>query len=386
MEHKKRNLVPAFIGVAAVWFGAHIGPGFASGTSMTTFFLQYGAIGLILPLISMAIVAGVIYCSVEYARLNKTTNFKEYAAKLYGPANKIMGPLHDISYLLAIICAAGLCLSGLASVLEAHLGLPYWGGVILSIAATILLAMFGSKVVSKSSAYMMYLIFVVLGLIVVMSAVFGDHDLGGSIANSAANAKVPSVGAAVYKAIIYACLQCGAVLYVIPVTDTLTSRSDSKKVAAVGWVLNALMMVAVTLTVFSYTNVYDIVGESLPIYSILTRLGFGWLTWLYVALFALAALTSLVGVSFSGVVRYSPLIGFIKNQKAKNVFIMVVFLGLASCGAAFGFKAIMNTGNTIWGYLNIPVFLIPAYTVTRYKISRKYLEKQGSCAETGEKP
>ena len=66
MENKKMK--SAFIGVAAVWVGGHVGPGFATGTSMTTWFLQYGKIGLILPLISMLVVGGVMYFMIEFAR------------------------------------------------------------------------------------------------------------------------------------------------------------------------------------------------------------------------------------------------------------------------------------------------------------------------------
>ena len=66
---KKKGLMASFISVAAVWIGGHFGPGFATGTSMTTWFVRYGMAGLLLPVISMAITASVMYFMVEFARL-----------------------------------------------------------------------------------------------------------------------------------------------------------------------------------------------------------------------------------------------------------------------------------------------------------------------------
>lgn len=373
---RKNKLFAAYIGVASVWVGGHIGPGFASGTSMTSWFLAYGVSGLVLPVLSMAIVAGVMYFTMEFARMNKLNNFKDYAAELYGSANKVMIPLFDLSYLITMICAGGLCLSGLASLLQAHIGLPYWWGIGLTILTATLICMYGSKIVSISSAYMMYLIIIIVALIIIMSAVFGEYDLGGSIANSAMNAKIPSLRSAIWRSVLYGCFQSALVLNVIAVTDTLETRGDSKKAAIAGFIINVVLMLGVNLMMFSYTNVFDIIDESLPIYTILSRLGFGWLTWSYILLFILAVLTSLAGMAYSGSVRFSKLFSFIPQETMRRAAIIVILLSAAAAAASFGFKALMTTGNAILGYINIPVILIPAYTLTRYKISKKYLEKK----------
>lgn len=367
---KKNGLAASFIGVAAVWIGGHFGPGFATGTSMTTWFVRYGAIGLILPLISMAITAGVMYFMVEFARRNKANSYKSFALAAYGEkGGKVVTILYDVVFLVTVMCAGGLCVSGLASLLEQHLGLPYWGGAALTVAISALLCLYGSALLSKASAYMMYFIIGVTVLVVVMSFAFGEYDLAGAFANSSANAMDTSFGTAIWKSILYGFFQSSLCFNVISVSDVLEDNAASKKAIGAGYVINIVLMVLVILMLFSYTNLFAVCEESLPIYTILSRLGFGWLTWAYVILMTLAVLSSAAGLAYAGTVRFNPVLKGIGNKKARSAIITIVLLGLATAAASFGLKSLMSTGNSIIGYLSIVVLVIPAYTLVRSKLA-----------------
>ena len=368
---KKNGLTASFIGVAAVWVGGHFGPGFATGTSMTTWFARYGAIGLLLPLISMAITAGVMYFMTEFARKNNATNYKSFAVSAYGEkGGKFMTIMYDIVFLVTVMCAGGLCISGLAALLEQHLGLSYWTGASIAIVVSALLCLYGSALLSKASAYMMYFIIGVTALVVVMSFIFGEYDLAGAFANSAENALDPSFGNAVWKAVLYGFFQSGLCFNLMSVSDVLEDSKASKKAAAAGYAINVALMVLVILMLFSYTNIYSICEESLPIYSILSRLGFDWLTWAYVILMCLAVFSSAAGLAFAGTVRFDSILKGIENKKVRSAIITVVLLGLATAAASFGLKPLMSTGNAIIGYLCIVVIVIPAYTLIRAKLKK----------------
>lgn len=366
---KKKGLTASYIGVAAVWVGGHFGPGFATGTSMTTWFVRYGAIALILPLISMAITGGVMYFMLEYARENGAYNYKSLATSAYGESGgKVVTLLYDVVFLVTVICAGGLCISGLASILEAHLGLNYWVGATITIVLAAILCLYGSAVLSKASAYMMYFIIGVVLIIVIMSFAKGQYDVSGSFANSSKNAMDPSFGSGVWHAILYGFFQSSLCFNVISVGDVLEDRAAAKKAALSGYIINIVLMVLVCLMLFSYTNVFAICEETLPIYAILDRLGYGWLTWLYVALMTLAVLTSAAGLAFAGTVRFDSVIKGVSNKKARAAIITCVLLGLATCAASFGLKPLMSTGNAIIGYLAIVIVVIPAYTIIRSKL------------------
>ncbi len=368
---KKKSLTASFIGVSAVWIGGHFGPGFATGTSMTTWFVRYGIAGIFLPLISMAITAGVMYFMMEFARRKQTYNYRDLAYSIYGEkGGKVMTLMYDIVFLVTVMCAGGLCVSGLASLLEAHLGLPYWGGAAITIVLAALLCLYGSKVLSNASAYMMYFIIGVVVLIVAMSFIFGDYDLAGSFANASTNTKDPSFLSALWHAVLYGFFQSGLCFNVVSVSDVLEDNSASQKATGCGFLINIVLMVAVIFMMFSYTNVFDVSGDTLPIYSILGRLGFGWLTWVYVILMALAVLTSAAGLAYAGTVRFDSVLKGIQNKKARSAIITIVLLGLATAAASFGLKSLMSTGNSIIGYLCIVVIVIPAFTIVRAKLKK----------------
>lgn len=367
----KKSNSAAFIGVAAVWVGGHFGPGFATGTSMTTWFVRYGAIGLLLPLISMAVTAGVMYFMAEYARQFKAFNYKALAKSAYGEkGGKFMTLMYDVVFLVTVMCAGGLCISGLASVLEQHLGLNYWIGASLTIVIAALLCLYGSKLLSMASAYMMYFIIGVTLLIVVMSFAFGQYDLGAAFANSSANAADVSLGTVIWKSILYGFFQSSLCFNVMSVSDVLEDTKATKKAILTGYAINIVLMLAVILMLFSYTNIYPICDESLPIYSILSRLGMGWLTWIYVILMTLAVLTSAAGLAFAGTVRFDAVLKGIESKRVRSAIITVVLLGIATAAASFGLKSLMSTGNSIIGYLAIVVLVIPAYTLIRSKLAK----------------
>lgn len=127
----------------------------------------------------------------------------------------------------------------------------------------------------------------------------------------------------------------------------------------------------VILMMFSYTNVFAICDDTLPIYSILSRLGFGWLTWIYVTLMTLAVLTSAAGLAFAGTVRFDSLLKGIQNKKARSAIITIVLLGLATVAASFGLKSLMSVGNSVIGYLSIIIIVIPAFTLVRSKLKER---------------
>ena len=375
---KKSRLTTSFIGVAAVWIGGHFGPGFATGTSMTTWFVRYGVIGLVLPLISIAITAGVMYFMIEFARRNQANSYKAFALSAYGEkGGRVMTLMYDVVFLVTVMCAGGLCVSGLASLLEAHLGLPYWGGAALTIAIAAVLCLYGSALLSKASAYMMYFIIGVTVLIVVMSFAFGDYDLAGAFANSATNAKAAGFGRAIWKSILYGFFQSSLCFNVISVSDVLENKEASKKAAGAGYLINVVLMILVILMLFSYTNIFAVCEEALPIYTILTRLGFSWLTWAYVILMTLAVLSSAAGLAYAGTVRFDPILKSIGNKQVRSAMITVFLLGLATFAASFGLKSLMSTGNSIIGYLCIVVIVIPAYTLIRSKIKKQYKIREG---------
>ena len=129
-------------------------------------------------------------------------------------------------------------------------------------------------------------------------------------------------------------------------------------------------MICLIFTLFSYTNVFDVCAESLPVMAVLNRLGMKWLQWLYVILMTLAVLTSAAGLAHAGNVRFDSLFSFIRNTQLRRFVITAILLGIAAVGAALGFQAMLQQGTSIVGWAAIPVIVIPAFSIVAAKVRR----------------
>ena len=237
---KKKTAVPTYLGVAAVWIGSHFGPGFATGAFSVRWYVKYGWVGLVTPLLAMLITGGVMYFMLEYAREHGTPNYRPFARSCYGEKlGGVVAVLYDICFLMTMMCAGGLAFSGEGKLLQGFLGVNYWATAIITILISAALCLYGSKLLAKSSGYL----------------------------------------------------------------------------------ITILLMVCLIFTLFSYTNVFDVCAETLPVMSVLNRLGMKWLQWLYVILMTLAVLTSAAGLAHAGNVRFDGLFRFIKNAQLRRFVI-----------------------------------------------------------------
>lgn len=374
---KKKSAVPAYLGVAAVWLGSHFGPGFATGAFSVRWYVKYGWIGIITPLLAMLITGGVMFYMLEYAREHKTPNYRPFAKSCYGEtAGNVVSILYDICFLMTMMCAGGLAFAGEGKLLEGFLGFNYWTTAIVTIVISAVLCLWGSKLLAKSSGYMMYGIVGVVILITVLSLARGDHDIAGAFANSAVNAKDSSFVHAILGAMQYGCFQSTIVFNVMSVSDVLKDRKEAKKAIGSGFVITVILMICLIFTLFTYTNVYDVCAETLPVMSVLNRLGMKWLQWLYVILMTLAVLTSAAGLAHAGNVRFDKVFSFIKNVQIRRFVITALLLGVAAIGAALGFQAMLQQGTSIVGWMAIPVIVIPAFTFVAAKVSDKKAVKE----------
>ncbi len=89
--------------VASVWFGTHVGGGFASGNQIIQFYSQYGITAVVYPLLSMGLLAVVMYIYMHFAKLNGFDNYKDTFSALYPKPQ--MEVLFEIFYIIIVLAA-----------------------------------------------------------------------------------------------------------------------------------------------------------------------------------------------------------------------------------------------------------------------------------------
>ena len=371
---KKNSIFAAsYLGVAAVWLGGHFGPGFATGAFSVTYYVKYGWIGLFGPLLAMLVTGGVMFYMTEYARSHGTTNYRPFVMSCYGDkVGPIMAIIYDVLFIATVMCAGGLAFSGEANVLM-NFGWSYWGAAIPTIIISALLCLYGSKLLSLASKYMMYAIVVIVLLIFVLSSASGKPDYAAAF-------KAPPIEQnntllnAIWKAILYGCFQSTIAFNVMSVSDLLESRAETKKAVITGYIITVILMIAIAVTLFGYIPVNpDIINlgkNSNPIMAVIMGLGMPWLVWVFAILMTLAVLTSAAGIANAGCVRFSKLFSFIKNIQLRRAVITAILLGIAAFGASLGMGVLTQKVTGYIGYAGILGLVIPAFTIVRAKLKK----------------
>ncbi len=385
MDKKVSKGLPAFIGVAAVWMGTHFGPGVASGTQIITYYVKFGIPGILCAVFAMCLLGAALYCSMEASRIYKTYEYQSWAKNIwdFSFTKSWIVWLFDLSFLITIMTALGGSLNAVATLMQNQWGLNYWFGIILVIAMTMFLCAYGADLVRKASSYMMFFVVGILLVIVVLLVVKGDGNLGAAIASQKSNPGITiNVPNSIWQAIVYAAFQATVVANIASVADTLKSRSDSKKAAITGIIANAALLVILGLVLFSYTsvegfNILDQKENPLPFFALLQRLGYNWLTVVYILIVTVAVLSTAVGFSFAGVARFGKYyqVKSGKSSSLRDAAFVGVMLLLCAFASRLGIVALVKTGYTALGYVNLPVILLSALFLGGRKISKKYLKE-----------
>lgn len=375
MNKKQSIFAASYLGVASVWLGGHFGPGFATGAFSAQYYEKYGWIGLLMPLLAMLITGGVMFYMVEFARSKGTTNYRSFVQSAFGNETfgKIMVVFYDILFIGTVIGAGGLAVAGEANILGKVFGLGFWTAAIPTIIVAALLCLYGSKLVARSSKYMMYAIVVIVLLIFILSSASGKPDYAAAF-------KAPPIEQnntllnAIWKAILYGCFQSTIAFNVMSVSDLLESRAETKKAVVTGYIVTVILMIAIAATLFGYIPVNpDIINlgkTPVPMMAVIMGLGMPWLTGIFVILMTFAVLTSAAGIANAGCVRFNKLFEGIKNIQLRRAIITAILLLIAAFGAWLDMERLTKTVTTYIGYAGILGLVIPAFTIVRAKLKK----------------
>lgn len=374
MDKKKGIFAASFIGVASVWLGGHFGPGFATGAFSAQYYESYGWIGLVMPLLAMLITGGVMYYMVEYARSHGTTNYRSFVASAFGGKfGNAMAIFYDILFIGTVIGAGGLAVAGEANILGKVYGMGFWAAAIPTIIVSALLCLYGSKLVAKSSKYMMYAIVVIVLLIFILSSASGKPDYAAAFAAPAIQQKNTLLNA-IWKAILYGCFQSTIAFNVMSCSDLLESKEDTKKAVILGYIITVILMIAIAATLFGYIpgnpDIINLGKTAVPMMSVIMGLGMPWLTIIFVILMTCAVLTSAAGIANAGCVRFDKLFSGIKNVQLRRAIITAILLGIAAFGAWLNMEKLTKQVTTYIGYAGIIGLVIPAFTIVRSKLKK----------------
>ena len=115
--------------VASVWFGTHVGGGFATGNQAIQYYVQYGWMASFLPMIAMGILALVLKEAMTMATTRNMYTYKEVFTELWAPYTKLE-LIYELYMILIVFVATAVSISG-AATLFTEFGLSYGISIIV---------------------------------------------------------------------------------------------------------------------------------------------------------------------------------------------------------------------------------------------------------------
>lgn len=362
MEKSKKALIPAWLGVACVWFGTHCGPGAASGNQTVQYFVNYGLWSLVMCILSMILLGIALYYALEFSRRTEATDFKDFANKLFHPYDKIFANLFEISFVGTVGLSGGSCVATCSTIFHDYLGVSNWVGIILIVATTIVFSIYGEKLVRATSTWMTVGI-----LICIFAVVVAGISYNGGVSSSFSGRSLDDANGAeaLWRSILYAAfLSTGVFANCIAVVHGLTTKNDVKKSVAAGIIINAIFIFIVSLMLLGYP---EAIKDTLPNFWVISKVGAPILVAAYVIVVFLACATNTISFSNALSGRYGKFIK-IKNPKINKLVITILMLIYVSAFSKFGLSAIVGVGFKYLGYFCIVTLLLPTIFVGRKKL------------------
>lgn len=367
------------ISLASVWFGTHVGGGFAMGQNTLQFFTRFGWTALIFPLLAMTIDGVSFYYAWNFARLTKTYDYKGYLNKFYHPYEKSIGSILDISFLIILCLPVGASIAGGGALLNSVFGLPVILGNIFTATIFLIMACFGVGFINKMSFGLTILIVISLGTIAIIG-ISQRYDAIVTIVTSRELAPGSSYLGALWAAILYASFQ-STNAPMIAASEGIKTKKEVLWTTIIGIIINGTVLTLISVVALGWFP--EIINEKLPNVRIAQDLGYPWLYAFYcIALYA-AYITTAVTFLFAVGKRFSNSSLF-KNVKPDSIFAkkpqmkanIVIFFAIiySLLASAIGVVALVKYGFKYVGYLYIPLVLLPQLIVGPIKCRK--LEKE----------
>lgn len=380
--------------VASVWFGTHVGGGFASGNQVVQYFSNYGPLSIVFPIISMGLLAVVMYIMVKFAKLGGYNNYKDTYAALY--PKPWMEIFFEIFYIVIVLAAMASAVAGAGEVLANFVGIPYEGTTkilmnLIIVAILILLTIFGVKLVVAASTVLSVAIIVITALMVIFGLTADFASISAKLTAEYGVELSPytdDVGKAIWKGIlVYAAFQCVSIPPMIAASHNL-SLEGVKKAHILGWLMNGLALAASAWMLVKWYPLLSALQNGkiegyttalgIPNQTVLGLIGVEWLLIAFSVLLFCAFMSTCVTLVYTMIQRFEGKLcpGRIKSEKVRGILVGAIVIAICFAISLLGLTDIVKYAYGYDGYYAIVVIVIPAFVWGIPKIKKLQAEKK----------
>ena len=329
--------------IGSIWFGSHVGGGFASGNQAWNFYGQYGTVGIIVSVLAMVLVGFAGREMLIAAKLYKSNSYRDWAVGAYTPIQTVGSIFLELQVWCLFILASPGAVAGCAAMLETY-GVPYIVGVLITGASLVFITIFGGEVYRIAQAYMTVVLLICLTIVYVVVLVPGMENYSTNAADLAANSDA-SLWDAIWSGLQYVGFQIFGFVNMMSIAKDWKKR-DMTAGTVLGFIMNAVMLAISIVCLICWAPVAG--GTTIPILTVLQSLdGMGWVTIVYSVALFLAFVSTAAGAVFATVARVSPLKPIRKmkgSETGKNAMIAIAFIVITMLVSLVGLDAIVSIG------------------------------------------
>lgn len=363
---KKTSSFKVAFPISAVWFGALVGPSMISGAFSIVYFAPYGVFGLLLPLVAMGTAAVIIGMGAEVARRHKVYDYHNYTKCLYGTntLGKILCIVMEVYMLIAMVVGGSSVMAMGGIFLNDLLGVhQVWGSVLMA-ALSIVIVLWGAKLVRATSSVMSVIMVAGMILLTAFAVYFnpsGFHNMfsAGRVSDH------PPIGAGIWNAVLLGLSNACNALTLCSVEQTLTQKKHSVTVGICSFILNSMAFIIETLAVLPYCTDPEVLSHSVPVLYIVSNFLSKYAPWLP----AVYMITMFFGLISSGAPQlhavatrmkpYYPDHKVFKIEKVQHLITGVIYFAICIAISQLGLRTIISNGYSMLGYLAMPLLIIP---------------------------
>ncbi|ABR46672.1 Uncharacterized membrane protein [Alkaliphilus metalliredigens QYMF] len=364
----KKSGMPVFFALAFVWFTTHFGGGFASGAQVIQYFVKFGWFAIFTPIISQLIIAIVLYFAWKFALEKKMFDYRDWANEFYKPIQGIMSNVFEIMYNLVLVTATAVAFATGGATIEGVFGTPYLLNTVVIAMALLLLTIFGAELVRKAASIIAVIIISGVVLIYVPNVISSFGQITKNVADlrSGAIQNDTSFFSAMWSSLVYAGFQTTCIGAYIVHSNILKDKSDAKKAALWGFIINSTVLMLSTLGILAFYN-DGVLTESIPaLFVVRNGVGSSWMVPLISILIILGAVSTGVNLIYGisrRIVNYlgrseSPAV-FKEKERTRNIGASALYVAITWSIAQFGLIPLIAKGYGTLGYISIFVIILP---------------------------
>lgn len=369
----KQNAAQVALGVGFVWFTSQFGGGFASGTQLYQYFINFGIWCLLTPAIAQLFQAFFQWYALRFAYDNKTANYRDFCDLFYGKAHVVFSNLYEAVYLMLILLAPSIAFATGGSTLNELTGLPYLLCTVIVGVFIFVVALMDTDMIRKAATVVSYVLIIGILCVFIPNIIAQWDSITRAITQMAAGTlpvgsqESGGFGSALWYCVLYGAYHVASIGLYVAHAQKFESRKQCLTSMVYGFIINTVVITLVAVGLLAVA-----LDPELPNYSVYTLLfaqrgvGAG-------VLAPVVSLLIILGSVFSGV---NMITGFVnrvvtglekkededtaqKKRKPRTIVTALLCTLVTFAIAQFGLLPLVKKGYSYLGFACIVVIVLP---------------------------